>query len=304
MAQVVLVFEGTEATLKPLPNTFDKLKAKARSEFSLTELFILVGDVKITSTNDLLVAYLNSQEDRVVFRVEEDVKPISIVDSSMQALFNMMTGSASTPPQGFRITNGALSLPDLKTVLNEVNELSSQQISEISRKLQEDRLAFYNVDDTKYKQVAMEQMQFQAMLQISNVQQTLSKYNVTPEVFEKSMQIHQNDIGDLMGAALGELGAGGPVSEALTKEKFREILEYSSQFTLDYLVAHPSISRLDFGILKLREADEVFSRFGFTEMEITAGFKVHDFDSSAEWDDIKQKLGKLQERIMTLEGAY
>lgn len=306
MAQAVLVFEGREVVLSQLPNTFDKLKDKIKGELRIAEFSVQVGNSKVTSTNDLLVAYLNNQEEKLVFAIEDQVKPMSYVDNSMDSLFAALTGSPPEPvaqqPQ-YIATGGVISLPDLKTLLNEINKTCNEQMFQVSRKFQEDRLAVYKTDDRKYQEMAVEQMQFQAYLQMGNMQAALQKHNISPEVFQKSIQAHQADIGELMGAALGEILSSDEVPEGLTKAKFREVLEFSSQFSIDYLNSHPNINRMEFGVLKLREADEVFQTFGFAETEISAAFKKYNFDDSPEWDDIKDKLGRLQEQIMHLESG-
>lgn len=303
MAQVVLSFEGREIELSRLPNTIESLTTKIRSELHIYDFSVQVGEVRLTTTNDLLIAYLNNKGDQLRFIVEDQIKPMSYVDNSMDSLFSTLTSTPETTP-AFNVTRGTISCTDLATVLTEINRNSSVQMSQVAKKFQEVRLKLLQVDEQKYKEVSIEQMQFQASLQIKSAQQTLKRYNLDPEVFERSMHVHQAAVQEIVKTALGEMTSNDEVPESLTKAKFREVLEFSSQFSTEYLNAHPNITRMDFAILKLREADEVFKEFGFAETEITAAFIKYDFNVSTEWDDIKVKLEMLNQRIMRLESGF
>lgn len=84
--------------------------------------------------------------------------------------------------------------------------------------------------------------------------------------------------------ALSTLQGDGRVPDSLTREKLREILEYTCDFIESYIKDNSAnLTPADIILLKIREGDEVMKQFGYNENEISAALSVYNIDTDPYW---------------------
>jgi hypothetical protein len=287
MARVVLRFESASQPLSPLPSSLADLQSKVSSLFNIQSFSILCGSSELTSTRDLLVAYLNSQEEVLTLTVDETIRPISFIDESLKALMNVMT-SGPEPA-----ADGILPFRRVTQLLDEV-EVNAKRISRgVANSFQDERMRVYRRDNQQYRVIVFDQLRTLTLLQANTVGEVLRMHEVDPEVFRRSVDAHQADLQHRL-----DRQEDGPVSLALPADldqvKFREMLEYSTSFTLGYLAERGALDQSEYAMLKVLEADEMYLKFGYRESDINLAFKEFDFEGSADWDDIKARLGQVR----------
>jgi len=109
-----------------------------------------------------------------------------------------------------------------------------------------------------------------------------------------------------VGRALEEMAektlqAGVELSPDFSKEKLREVMEYICEYLERYLASHPPTSPADFILIKIREGDEVFRKFGYDENQIATALSKYGIDREPEWEDIRQKLQSVMSKAMGID---
>ena len=177
---------------------------------------------------------------------------------------------------------------------------------EIGRKFVEKRQQFYGVDEEHYKKVVMEQMEFQEMLIISSTSETIGYFGISNQIFEESVRKHSNEAdvkSALESMAVESILGTGSVPSELTMEKLKEVLLYSCEFVQDFVAKHPNMHPMDILILKSREADEVYKRFGYDEFQVSAAMTRFNIETDPYFEEIRNKLNQVTVQLFGFNPA-
>ena len=156
------------------------------------------------------------------------------------------------------------------------------------------------IDEDKYKEVVMQQLQFNDMLIMSVTSDTCTKYHITPTQFDQAAQMYAVDPEVRMALeslAVEQLQGQGEMPPELTKEKLREILSSSCDFIEKYIEDNPKINPMEVVILKMREADEIYRTHGFDELAIAAAINTYQLETSPDFEDLRARLNTVTEKL-------
>lgn len=308
--QLYLSLHGQEKALSSIPLNYEELLKVVNRETGVFNFHVKLGSTVISSSQELVVAYLNHKEDKLVFLIEE----IAPIDSSSQAMFQSMMerfrnlGTAEkTVEDQLQVTDGTIGVQDLLRVIAAMKDYAQTQLSENSVRFQERRQELYEVDEEKYKEVVMEQMQFQEMLILQSTVETCNKYGITPDIFDASCARWFNEAGvrsALEEMAVESLQAQGQLPDNLSKEELKRVLTYSCGFISRFVDAHPNMQPVDVLILKIRESDEVMKRFGYNETQIAAALSQYNIETDPYWEDVRTLLGEVTQKLFRFQGGF
>jgi hypothetical protein len=302
---IKIQFEGGSKALDTIPLTLDELVAAINRANNFLNFKIKYQNHEIRTTKDLIVAYLNNTEPELNFTVEEAIPAMNYMDTSVQMLYEDMINkfrNMSTQPQSpqrFELQNGLLKKLDLVTLIHEFKDTARVRLMESSRQFLEKRQQFYKVDDEKWKEVALEQLQFQELLLNTIIKEVCDSYGITQQVFETSRMTHIREpeileaFQEFMNATIQ---GTGEVPDALTKNKLKEILDHNCTFIENFINHTPNIGPMDLILLKVREGDEVMREYGFDENQLAAAMIKYDLDNDSEFADIRNKLDGIMAR--------
>jgi hypothetical protein len=302
---IKIQFEGGSKALDTIPLTLDELVAAINRANNFLNFKIKYQNHEIRTTKDLIVAYLNNTEPELKFTVEEAIPAMNYMDTSVQMLYEDMINkfrNMSTQPQSpqrFELQNGLLKKLDLVTLIHEFKDTARVRLMESSRQFLEKRQQFYKVDDEKWKEVALEQLQFQELLLNTIIKEVCDSYGITQQVFETSRMTHIREpeileaFQEFMNATIQ---GTGEVPDALTKNKLKEILDHNCTFIENFINHTPNIGPMDLILLKVREGDEVMREYGFDENQLAAAMIKYDLDNDSEFADIRNKLDGIMAR--------
>ena len=302
---IKIQFEGGSKALDTIPVTLDELVAAINRANNFLNFRIKYQNHEIRTTKDLIVAYLNNTEPELIFAVEETIPAMNYMDTSVQMLYEDMINkfrNMSTQPQSshrFELQNGLLKKLDLVTLIHEFKDTARVRLMESSRQFLEKRQQFYKVDEEKWKEVALEQLQFQELLLNTIIKEVCDSYGITQQVFETSRMTHIREpeileaFQEFMNATIQ---GTGEVPDALTKNKLKEILDHNCTFIENFINNTPNIGPMDLILLKVREGDEVMREYGFDENQLAAAMIRYDLDNDSEFADIRNKLDGIMAR--------
>jgi hypothetical protein len=302
---IKIQFEGGSKALDTIPLTLDELVAAINRANNFLNFKIKYQNHEIRTTKDLIVAYLNNTEPELNFTVEEAIPAMNYMDTSVQMLYEDMINkfrNMSTQPQSpqrFELQNGLLKKLDLVTLIHEFKDTARVRLMESSRQFLEKRQQFYKVDEEKWKEVALEQLQFQELLLNTIIKEVCDSYGITQQVFETSRMTHIREpeileaFQEFMNATIQ---GTGEVPDALTKNKLKEILDHNCTFIENFINHTPNIGPMDLILLKVREGDEVMREYGFDENQLAAAMIKYDLDNDSEFADIRNKLDGIMAR--------
>jgi hypothetical protein len=312
--QLYLSLNGQEKALPSIPLNYEELLKAVNRETGVFNFHVKLGAVSIASSQDLVVAYLNHNEDKLVFQVEEITPDMGSMDSSSQAMFQSMMDrfkhlATEEKPKGAQlaVTDGTLSKDDLLRVAAAMKEYAQTQLSENSVKFQQRRQELYEVDEEQYRQVVIEQMQFQEMLILSSTVETCNKFGIAPDVFDASCArwFHETEVRRALEEMAAEsLQAQGDIPDSLTKEELKRVLTSSCGFINSYIDEHPNMQPMDVLILKIRESDEVMKRFGYNEAQIAAALTRYNIETDPYWEDVRSLLGEVTQKLFKFQGGF
>lgn len=298
-------FEGGSKALDTIPLNLDELIAAINRANNFLNFKIKYQNHEIRTTKDLIVAYLNNTEPELNFTVEEAIPAMNYMDTSVQMLYEDMINkfrNLSTQPQSpqrFELQNGLLKKLDLVTLIHEFKDTARIRLMESSRQFLEKRQQFYKVDEEKWKEVALEQLQFQELLLNTIIKEVCDSYGITQQVFETSRMTHIREpeileaFQEFMNATIQ---GTGEVPDALTKNKLKEILDHNCTFIENFISNTPNIGPMDLILLKVREGDEVMREYGFDENQLAAAMIKYDLDNDSDFADIRNKLDGIMAR--------
>ena len=309
--QLFLRVAGAEKPLTPVPVNFEELLKAINKATGVFNFNVKLEGQTLSNSKDLIVAYLNNRHERLVLDVEEIVPDMSAMDPASQAMFRSMMdrlkgSEEAQAPEPMHVSNGALSKPDLLRVIREMSTHAQRQLAENTEKFQAKRQEMY-AEEEKYREVVMEQLQFQEMLILSSTMDICSRFGISPEIFDASCGTHIADPSvraALENMATEALQMQGDIPESLTRERLREVLTTSCRFLNQYVDEHPNLAPIDTVILKMRESDEVLRQFGYTETQIASALGKYQLESDPYWEDMRETMGRVTSRLFRNQGGF
>ena len=312
--QLLIKVNGQDKPLPSIPVNYEELLKTVNRETGIFNFHVKLGENEITSSRDLIVAYLNHREDQLVFAVEEITPDLSSMNPASQMMyqsmmdkFKQMATEESKTDEPLQVHDGALSKEDLLRVVSTMTAYARNQLSENSGKFQERRQEFYGRDEDKYKEIVMEQLQFQEMLVLTSTVDVCTKFGITPDIFDMSCSKHVNDPEvrrALEEMAVESLQSQGELPSALTKEELKRVLTYSCGFINKYVDDHPDMTPVDVIVLKMRESDEVMKQFSYTEAQISVALNQYNLETDPYWEDVRRLLGEVTQKLFKFQGGF
>ena len=308
-----LNINGDLTTVENLPLSWEELATIVHKTSKLLTFNILYEGVPITNTKDLVTAYINNLGDELVFEIIKGISPMADMDEGVQEMYEKMYNQfeqlrTTYQPalEQLNVENGSLSKTDLLKVIDSLIQKAKHSLFEIGRKFVEKRQQFYGVDEEHYKKVVMEQMEFQEMLIISSTSETIGYFGISNQIFEESVRKHSNEAdvkSALESMAVESILGTGSVPSELTMEKLKEVLLYSCEFVQDFVAKHPNMHPMDILILKSREADEVYKRFGYDEFQVSAAMTRFNIETDPYFEEIRNKLNQVTVQLFGFNPA-
>lgn len=299
--------------LTTMPLSWDHLASEVHKASKYLTFNIMFEGVPVTNTRDLVYTYLNNKSDELFFEVVKGVSPMADMDEGVQRMYEQMYNqfeqlrTSSVPAvDPLTLTDGKLSKSDLLKVISSLVAKAKESLFETGKKFVEKRQEFYGVDEERYKKVVMEQMEFQEMLIITSTAETTNHFGITHQVFEESVKVHASDEevkAALEGMAVESIMGSGTVPMDLTKEKLKEILMHSCDFVHQYATAHPNIHPMDILVLKSREADEVYKRYGYDEFQVSAAMTQYAIETDPFFEEVRNKLNDVTVKLFGFNPA-
>jgi len=301
---------------KPMPTpplNYEELLKTVNKETGVFNFRVRVGEAEITSSRDLIVAYLNSREDRLTFVVEELALDLAGLNPASQMMYQSMMDkfkqltTEERDQEPLNVQDGVLSKEDLHRVILTMTDHARHLLSDNSGKFQERRQEIYGRDEEKYREVVMEQLQFQEMLVLTSTVDVCTQFGITPDIFDMSCARHVSDPAirkALEEMAVESLQSLGDLPPALTKEELKRVLIYSCGFINRYVDEHLDMSPVDVIVLKMRESDEVMKQFGYTEVQISVALNEYNLETDPYWEDVRRLLGEVTQKLFKFQGGY
>ena len=308
-----LNINGDLTTVENLPLSWEELATIVHKTSKLLTFNILYEGVPITNTKDLVTAYINNLGDELVFEIIKGISPMADMDEGVQEMYEKMYNqfeqlrTTHQPAlEQLNVENGSLSKTDLLKVIDSLIQKAKHSLFEIGRKFVEKRQQFYGVDEEHYKKVVMEQMECPEMLIISSTSETIGYFGISNQIFEESVRKHSNEAdvkSALESMAVESILGTGSVPSELTMEKLKEVLLYSCEFVQDFVAKHPNMHPMDILILKSREADEVYKRFGYDEFQVSAAMTRFNIETDPYFEEIRNKLNQVTVQLFGFNPA-
>lgn len=296
------------------PLNYEELLKTVNKETGIFNFHVSVEGMEITSSRDLIVAYLNNREEILTFVVEEitpdlgGLNPASqMMYQSMMDKFRQLTTEEAKDQEPLPVQDGVLSKEDLHRVILTMTNHARKLLSDNTGKFQERRQEIYGRNEEKYREVVMEQLQFQEMLVLTSTVDVCTQFGITPDIFDMSCARHVSDPTirqSLEEMAVESLQSLGDLPPALTQEELKRVLIYSCGFINRYVDEHPDMSPVDVIVLKMRESDEVMKQFGYTEMQISTALNHYNLETSPYWEDVRRLLSDVTQKLFKFQGGY
>lgn len=312
--QLLLRVNSQDKPLPTLPLNYEELLKTVNKETGIFNFHVRVGDAEITSSRDLIVTYLNNKEDKLTFVVEEITHELAAMNPASQMMyqsmmdkFKQLTAEEAKEEEPLPVQDGILSKEDLHRVIESMTEHAKKLLGENSGKFQERRQEVYGRDEDLYREIVMEQLQFQEMLVLTSTVDVCTKFGITPDIFDMSCARHVSDPSirhSLEEMAVESLQIQDELPPALTKEELKRVLIYSCGFINRYIDEHPDMSPVDVIVLKMRESDEVMKQFGYTEGHISMALNQYNLETDQYWEDVRQLLGEVTQKLFKFQGGY
>ena len=308
---------GEVTTLSPIPLSHHELIAPiAKENPALSAINVSVNGVEIKDSQAFLRAYLNHKDDELLFTIETEEKAMSYMDTAVQSQYNDMVGKfqqmMNTKPEEIEekkedtlsipMSNGIPTKEGLLIVVRDMASQARQLIFENSVKFMAKRQEFYKQDEEKYREVVMQQLQFNDMIIMSITSQTCGKFSVSPQMFDAAAQMYSGDPEvreALEGLAVESLQSSGEIPEDLTVDKLKEVLGSSCDFIEQYLNVNPQIHPMEVIMLKMREADEIKLQYGYDELQISTAINTYNIETSPEFADLRERLNSLTQKLFS-----
>jgi hypothetical protein len=281
------------------PLTIEELYSAVYNKTGAVNFKVLFNDVQIKTLQDLLTAYLENRESVLLFLVDEDLSAAGYMASSVDAMYRHNPGDSK-----LQVSQGVISEQDLLTLIDRMTESTKIKLVESNTEFMRRRQEVYEVDEQRWKQIAFEQLQFQERLLLNITGEVCTQFGINPGIFQNSCKAHASK--PAIGRALEEMAektlqAGVTLPESFTKEKLREVMEYICGYLEDFLTRHPATSPIDFILIKIREGDEVYRKFGYDENQIATALSTYGIDKEPEWEDIRNKLQNVMSKAMGID---
>lgn len=312
--QLFISVNSQEKPLPSIPVNYEELLKLVNRETGIFNFHVRLGDAEIASSRDLIVAYLNHRDDRLVFNVDEITPDLGSLNSSSQLMyqsmmdkFKQLASEETKSEEPLQVHDGTLSKEDLLRVVSAMTSYARSQLSENSGKFQERRQEFYGRDEEKYKEIVMEQLQFQEMLVLTSTVDVCTKFGITPDIFDMSCAKHVSDPEvhrALEEMAVESLQCQGELPPALTKQELKRVLTYSCGFINKYVDDHPDMTQIDVIVLKMRESDEVMKQFGYTEAQISVALNQYNLETDPYWEDVRRLLSEVTKKLFKFQGGF
>jgi len=304
--QIKAMYGDQVSTLSRLPTTADDLLRAVAQETKAFNFSVFFDGHPIRSNKDLAVAYLNNKSEELMFEVKENPNPMTQMDEGVQGMYQDMLNkfkdlsTAEKASEPLPLQNGVLSKENLLMVINELVDRAKAKLFESGKKFIEKRQELYGVDEENYKAVVMQQVQFQEMLIVSTSAEVNHYYQLGPGVFDNSINVHSQDPEirkALENMSIEGIQASGEVPESLTKEKLKEVLEYSCEFITKYMEEHQNMNPMEVLVLKTREADEVMKKYSYDELEISAAMNKFDLENDSYFSEIRDRINQVTQKL-------
>jgi hypothetical protein len=309
--QLFLRVGGAEKPLTPVPVNFEELLKAVNKATGVFNFNVKLAGQTLSNSRDLIVAYLNNRNEHLTLDIEEIVPDMSGMDPASQAMFQSMMDKfkgleEAQAQEPMRLENGALTKQDLLRVIKEMSVHAQRQLAESTGKFQARRQELYG-EEEKYRNVVMEQLQFQEMLILSSTMDVCNRFGISPDIFDASCGAHIADPSvraALESMAVEALQVQVDLPESLTRERLREVLTTSCRFLNQYVDEHPNMNPIDTVILKMRESDEVLRQFGYTETQVSTALGKYNLESDPYWEDMRETMGRVTGRLFRNQGGY
>eukprot|EP00358_Blepharisma_japonicum_P004662 CAMPEP_0202945698 /NCGR_PEP_ID=MMETSP1395-20130829/7108_1 /ASSEMBLY_ACC=CAM_ASM_000871 /TAXON_ID=5961 /ORGANISM="Blepharisma japonicum, Strain Stock R1072" /LENGTH=239 /DNA_ID=CAMNT_0049645911 /DNA_START=240 /DNA_END=959 /DNA_ORIENTATION=+ len=219
---------------------------------------------------------------------------------NMISQFTKFSTTDEAPVEPLTATNGVLSKEDLLRVITNLTLKAKDKLFESGKKFIAKRQEFYGNDEEKYREVVMEQLQFQELLIMTCSAEAIQKHGISNEIFENSIRKYgtDSDIKEaLENMSIEAIQGAGDVPEDLSEDKLKEMLLYSCDFITGYITEHPQINPMEVMILKSRESDEVMKRFGYDELQISAAMTKYQIETNPNFGEIRTKLNEVTVKL-------
>ena len=312
--QLLLRVNRQDKPMSTLPLNYEELLKTVNKETGIFNFHVRVGTAEIASSRDLIVSYLNNREDTLTFVVEEITPDLGSLNPASQMMyqammdkFKQLTTEETKEQEPLHIQDGVLNKEDLHRVIMSMTEHARKLLSDNSGKFQERRQEVYGRDEERYKEIVMEQLQFQEMLVLTSTVDVCTQFGITPDIFDMSCATHVSDPAihhALEEMAVESLQIQGELPLALTKEELKRVLIYSCGFINRYVEEHPDMSPVDVIVLKMRESDEVMKQFGYTEAQISMALNQYNLETDPYWEDVRRLLGEVTQKLFKFQGGY
>ena len=269
---------------------------------------------KLDNTKDLITAYLNCRDEEFVFDVEIEEKVMSYMDTAVQSQYsdmvnkfkNMMAAPEESKSQEIvaaPMENGQLTKEGLLMVVKSMAAEAREKVLENSKKFMAKRQEFYKVDEEKYQETIMQQLQFNDMLIMSITSETCKKFQVNPQQFDQAAQMYSAEPevrAALESLAVESIQSSGDIPETLTKDMLKRVLNSSCDFIEGYMTAKPQMHPMEVIMLKMREADEIHQMYGYDELAIAAAISHYSIDTAPDFAELRERLGSVTQRLFSM----
>ena len=300
--------------LEAIPPTYsDLVSLIASGNPGMSGASIQWKGTKLNDTKDLITAYLNCRDEEFVFDVEIEEKVMSYMDTAVQSQYSDMVSKfkqmMSTPEESKTadvvcpMENGQLTKEGLLMVVKSMAAEAREKVLENSKKFMAKRQEFYKVDEEKYQETIMQQLQFNDMLIMSITSQTCQRFNVSPQQFDQAAQMYQADPDvrhALESLAVESIQSSGSIPESLTRDMLKQVLNSSCDFIEGYMTAKPQMHPMEVIMLKMREADEIHQTYGYDELAIAAAISHFQIDTSPDFAELRERLGEVTQKLFSM----
>lgn len=285
--------------LEKVPLTLEELYSAVYNKTGAVNFKVLFGEHQIKTLENLYTAYLENRENVLLLLVDEDLNAAGFMANSVDSMYKLKPSENK-----LSVIDGKISESDLLKVIDDMTESTKIKLVQSNSEFMKRRQEVYEVDEERWKQIAFEQLNFQERLLMNITGEVCAKYGINPGIFQNSCRMHASK--PSVGRALEEMAektlqAGVELAPDFSKEKLREVMEYICEYLERYLASHPPTSPADFILIKIREGDEVFRRFGYDENQIATALSKYGIDREPEWEDIRQKLQSVMSKAMGID---
>lgn len=173
--QIRIQLEGEEEfhTISDVPTSYEELCTHVYRTTGATSFKLKFHDRIIKTSKDLIIAYLENQDDILNFIVDEDLVIPGYMGSSMDQLMQ-------TPAEKFVPENGIVSKEQLLQLVGEMTEQAKTRLVQSNKEFMSRRQEFYGTDDTKWREIAFAQLSSQEKLLFAITGEVCRKHDINP----------------------------------------------------------------------------------------------------------------------------